>query len=404
MIKPKHPFRSVGLVVALAVAFAMNAEAATCTVNYGSTAQTIRGFGASLVTWQGAISDNHMNVGFGTTGGCGFTIGRIRIPPTTTQSDWSGEVSNGARAKSRGAILMASPWSPPPAMKNNNNIVDGSLLTSQYGAYATHLNNFVTYARNNGGELYGVSVQNEPDIDVDYESCFWTADQLRNFCRDNMGIFFTTKVMMPESFQFRKVMSDTTLNDAAARANVDIICGHIYGGGIATYPLATQNGKELWMTEILDNNTSIAAVIGTGKQISDCMNVAGFNTYIWWHLKRDYGPVSEAGTRTKRGCVMAQFARVVRPGHVRCSATYNPSTGVYVTAYKNGSKGAIVAVNTSTASVNQPFSLSGLSVTSFNRWRTSGSQDLATLSAISVSGGQFTDSLPGQSVTTYYQP
>jgi glucuronoarabinoxylan endo-1,4-beta-xylanase len=394
---------SIAAVLA-STAFSVSLMAGTCTADFANIKQTIRGFGAATVTWQGTITDNHMNIGFGQAGGVGLTIARIRIPPTTTQSDWSGEVSNGARAKSRGAIVIASPWSPPASMKDNNSTIDGYLRTSSYGAYATHLHNFVNYCNNNGSGLYGISVQNEPDIDVDYESCFWTADQMRNFCRDQMGIFYTTKVMAPESFQFRKIMSDTLLNDSAARANVDIINGHVYGGGIATYPLATSNGKELWMTEILDTSTSLSAVIGTGKQIHDCMNVAGFNSYVWWYVKRDYGPVNEAGARTKRGCVIAQYSRLVRPGSVRVACTANPSTGVFVTAYKNGSKAVIVAVNTSTSSVSQPFSIVGQSVSSLNRWRTSGSQDLATLSAITVSGGAFTDSLPGQSVTSYYQP
>jgi len=382
-----------------------NLIAGTCTADFANIKQTIRGFGAATVTSQGTITDTHFNVGFGSGGGTvGLTIARIRIPPSTNSSDWAGEVSNGAKAKSRGAIVIASPWSPPASMKDNNSTIDGYLKTSSYGAYATHLQNFVNYCRNNGCELYGISIQNEPDIDVDYESCHWTADQMRVFCRDQMGIFYTTKVMMPESFQFRKAMSDPTLNDAAARANVDIICGHIYGGGIEAYPLATSNGKELWMTEILNTDTSLSAVIGTAKQIHDCMNVAGFNCYCWWYLKRDYGPVNETGARTKRGCVIAQYARLVRPGSVRVACTANPSPGVFVTAYKNGSKAVIVAVNTSTSTVRQEFKIVGHSVSSLNRWRTSGSEDLATLSAVTVSGGSFTDSLPGQSVTSYFQP
>ena len=290
-------------------------------------------------------------------------------------------------------------------MKDNTNAVQGHLKASDYGNYANNLVNFVNYCRNNGSTLYAVSVQNEPDITVTYESCLWSATQLETFCANNMGVFGSTKVIMPESFHFDHSMSDATLNDSAAAANVDIIGGHIYGGGLASYPLATSLGKEVWMTEHLNSDTSITGVIQTAQEISDCMNIGGFNAYNWWYLQRDYGPVDTSGNRTKRGCVMAQFARVIRPGAQRVACTYNPNSNVYVTAYNNAGKAVVVAVNTGTSSVSQSFQLANwTTVTSMSVWRTSSSEDLATLASISPSGNAFTATLPAQSITTFYQP
>jgi glucuronoarabinoxylan endo-1,4-beta-xylanase len=65
----------------------------------------------------------------------------------------------------------------------------------------------------------------------------------------------------------------------------------------------------------------------------------------------------------------------------------------------------IVAVNNSANSVNQTFSVTGGSApTTFNRYRTSAGENLATLTPISVSGGAFTTSLPGQSITSFVSP
>lgn len=299
---------------------------------------------------------------------------------------------------------MATPWSPPASMKDNNSTIQGHLNTSDYGNYADNLVNFVNYCRNNGCSLYAVSVQNEPDITVTYESCIWSASQLETFCANNMGVFGSTKVIMPESYHFDHSMSDATLNDATAASHVDIIGGHIYGGGLASYSLATSKGKELWMTEHLDSDTSLSAVIGTGKEISDCMNIGGFNAYNWWYLKRDYGPVDENGNRTKRGCVMAQFARWIRPGAQRVSCTYNPQSNVYVTAYNSGGKAVVVAVNTGTASAFQTFQLSNwTSVSSVTRYRTSSGEDLANTGSISLSNNSFGVTLPAQSVSTFVE-
>src|SRR5262249_55419688 len=142
-------------------------------------------------------------------------------------------------------------------------------------------------------------------------------------------------------------------------ANVDVIGGHIYGGGLADYALARNNGKEVWMTEHLNTDTSIDGVMQTAKEMGDSMAVGNYNAHLWWYLKRFYGPIDDNGNRTKRGCVMAQFARWVRPGYVRVNATYNPTTNVFVAAFKSGSAVRIVAVNTGASAVTQAFSITG---------------------------------------------
>jgi glucuronoarabinoxylan endo-1,4-beta-xylanase len=392
------------LIVAALTAFSVwtaHLYAATAMVNLSSTQQTIRGFGGASV-WMGLMTNAEMDLLFGSGAGTvGLSILRIRIAP---DNNWATELENAKKARARGAIVMATPWTPPAGMKTNNDVVGGSLKTSEYVNYANYLSNFANYMSSNGGELYGISIQNEPDIRVTYESCDWTAAQLFNFARNNAGVI-PTRVIMSESFNFNKAYTDSILNDPVARANVDIIGGHIYGGGIADYPLARNNGKEVWMTEHLNTDTSITGVIQTAKEITDCLAVGNYNAYIWWYLRRFYGPMDDNGARTKRGCVMAQYARWVRPGFVRVSATYNPNPGVYVSAYKSGAKVVIVAVNNGAGSVNQTFSISGgAAPATLNRYRTSGSENLATLTAISVSNGSFTTSLPAQSITTFVSP
>lgn len=83
------------------------------------------------------------------------------------------------------------------------------------------------------------------------------------------------KIIAPESFQFRKGISDALLNNDAAAARLDIVGGHIYGGGLEPYPLALEKGKELWMTEHYVNEegaiTEWKEALKTAKEIHDCM-------------------------------------------------------------------------------------------------------------------------------------
>ncbi|HEU4387398.1 MAG TPA: glycoside hydrolase family 30 beta sandwich domain-containing protein [Blastocatellia bacterium] len=385
----------IGLLVAGLRSMAL---AATATINLSQTNQTLRGFGGASV-WLGQLTDANMNTLFGTgPGTIGLTIDRVRIAP---DGNWNDELQNAKKVVARGGIVMATPWTPPASMKTNNNVVGGSLKSTEFANYANYLQSFVNFMSSNGVSLYAISVQNEPDIQVTYESCDWTASQLLTFARNNAGAI-STRVIMSESFHFNKAFTDPILNDSVARGNVDIIGGHIYGSGLADYPLARNSGKEVWMTEHLNTDTSTAGIIQTAKEMVDCMAIGNYNAYIWWYLKRFYGPIDDNGNRTKRGCVMAQFARWIRPGYVRVGATYNPSTNVFVCAFKSGSLVRIVAVNTGTSSVNQTFSISGGTVpATFQRYRTSGSEDLATLGTINTSGGSFTASLPGQSITSF---
>jgi glucuronoarabinoxylan endo-1,4-beta-xylanase len=63
-------------------------------------------------------------------------------------------------------------------MKSNGSIAGGYLNPESYGAYADHLLCFADFMESNGAPLYAVSIQNEPDVTVTYESCDWTPEQM----------------------------------------------------------------------------------------------------------------------------------------------------------------------------------------------------------------------------------
>jgi glucuronoarabinoxylan endo-1,4-beta-xylanase len=373
------------------------------TVYPDSVQQYIRGFGgANILPWRPDMTTAQTQTAFGIgQGQLGFSILRLRIPYTENASEFASQVPTAKLAQSLGALVFASPWTPPPAMKSNNNIVGGTLNESSYAAYAAHLKAFADYMASNGAPLYAVSLQNEPDATVTYESCSWNATQFLNFTKNNAAAI-GTRVMMPESQNFVHALSDSTLNDPPAAANVAVIGGHIYGGGLAPYPLAVSKGKEVWMTEHLELDTSWTAVLATGREIHDCMN-AGMNAYVWWYMVRFYGPIGEDGNVTKRGYVMSQYARFVRPGFHKIKCNSMPQRNVYVTSYKDSSSSrvVIVALNTSTSPIQQAFSVINASMTSVVPYTTSQSKNCVAGSDIAVSNGSFAVSLDPSSITTF---
>ncbi|HEX2853403.1 MAG TPA: immunoglobulin domain-containing protein [Opitutaceae bacterium] len=374
--------------------------AADAQIDAAAVAQTIRGFGGNTVFLPTTpLTQPDLDLLFGNgPGQIGLTLLRIRV---STDAAWRTlELANAQGARARGAEVIATPWSPPAAMKSNNSLISGSLNPSSYAAYATYLNDFAGYMAANGAPLYAISVQNEPDIAVTYESCDWTPAQMLDFCRNHAGAITATRVIAPESFQFRKNISDPILNDPVAAANIAIVGGHIYGGGLAPYPLAAAKGKEVWMTEHLDLSVDWAGALATGKEIHDCLVTGNFNAYIWWYLRRFYGPLGEDSVVTKRGYVMAQFAKFVRPGFVRIGSTGNPTTGVYVSAFKRD-KLVIVAINQTAVAVSQKFSLANGNVSAVTPWQTSSTANLALQPSIAITAASFTASLPAESVTTF---
>lgn len=368
------------------------------TVYLDSLKQIIRGFGAAnILRWRPDMTADNINKAFGTGDGqIGLTILRLRIP--VVASDFSDNIPTALAAHSLGVKIIASPWSPPASMKTNNSTIGGRLRESSYAAYAEHLKSFADYMESNGVPLYAISVQNEPDVEVTYESCDWNAPEMLKFVKENAATI-GTDIIVPESFNFNHTISDSILNDSTAAAHVAIIGGHIYGGGLESYPLAESKGKEVWMTEHLDTNTSWASVLATGKEIHDCMS-AGMNAYIWWYIVRFYGPIHEEGYVTKRGYVMSQFARFVRPGYIRVFTECLRSQ-LYVTAYRNDSNIVIVAVNNSSQPVDQTFVLKDGEVSSFTPYVTSNSDDCVRENGITVSGDTLRATLAGSSITTF---
>ena len=254
--------------------------------------------------------------------------------------------------------------------------------------------------------LYAISMQNEPDANVTYESCSWTGSTMDTWVANNSSVL-TTRLMMPESESFTTSLSDPALNDSRAVGHIGIVAGHIYGVSPSKYANAVSKGKEVWMTEHYLTGSGISGAMAVAKEINDSMSVANYNAYVWWWAHDwaaenfSFGLIDANANLKSAGYAMAQYSKFVRPGYLRYNSTYNPSSNVYVTAYGGSGHHVIVAINTGSSAVNQPFTIQGATVSSLTPFRTSASQNLAQLANVTVSNSAFTYSLPGQSITTF---
>lgn len=390
----------------------------TATIDFGSSNQTIRGFGGSTA-WMPVMPSSEVNALFGTGANqIGLTILRVRIDPSSVPggSNWDTEVSNAQEAIAAGSnvSVIATPWTPPAAYKTNDTLVMGSLNSGNYGDYANYLESFVTYMANAGVSLYGISMQNEPDANVNYESCTWTPQQMDTWVANNSSVL-TTKLIMPESESFTTSYSDLALSDPNAVENIGIIAGHLYGASPFYYTNAENAGKDVWMTEHYLSpagaEPAIADALQAAMEIHNSLAVGDYNAYVWWWVANwnpgtgttNYGLVDTNNVPTYYGWAIAQFSRFVRPGYVRSNVTNNPSANVFISAYKGSGHFAIVAINMSSTSVDQSFTIQNQNITAMTPYLTTATATVAQQSAVSVAGNQFEYTLPAQSIVTFVQ-
>lgn len=369
----------------------INAQVAT--INSASVRQIIDGFGA-ITAWHGQLSDAEANASFRNDNNnqLGLSILRVRIDPNAS---WTDERVNAIKAKARGATIFATPWTPPASMKTNKNEVGGELATASYAAYATYLKQFCTFL----GNVDVISVQNEPNIAVTYESCFWNATQLLNFCKNNAPAI-GKPVMMPETYNFDLSFSDPTLNDPVAAANITYIGGHIYGSTPFSYTNAINKGKKVWMTEHYYNSEDIGTCVAFGIEVLDCMYF-NMSAYVYWYLRQPTcNLINAGGTIKKKGYAFAHFSKFVRPGYHRIDATYQPQSWVYVAAFK-GDKNVVVAVNKNASTKIQTFKFSNDTILYLRKYTTSATKNLSDEGIIVCSGNTFKDTLDAQSINTY---
>jgi O-glycosyl hydrolase len=431
--------------------FTTGASPNQVTVDFGTTYQTIRGFGGSTA-WLGEMPPAVATALFSPTSGLGLSILRVRIDPTGSASsnyvttNWGQELANAqeAIAANSNAVVFASPWTPPSAMKTSNttypyntsctsspsSLCGGYLNPSSYAAYGTYLEDFVTYFANNSVNLYAISMQNEPDAqNVGYESCYWSGAAMDTWVASltSGGATnpITTKLIMPESESFNTSYSDPTLADPNAVGNVAIVAGHIYGVQPSYQTNAEAANKDVWMTEFGPLSTATLtwtqALTTYGESIHNSMVTGQYNAYVWWGVFGDAagscataagtcGLVDNAGTVQPMGYVMGQYSKFIQPGFVRVSATATPVAGVYVSAYSNASPAhyVIVAINSNSSSESLSFALDVNGnptsiVTSLTPTEGTSAAGLAAQPAVTVSSGQFSYTLPAQSIVTFYQ-
>jgi glucosylceramidase len=84
--------------------------------------------------------------------------------------------------------FFASPWSPPPWMKTNNEMKHGGKLKPEYNqTWADYFVKYIEAYKVEGIPMWGLTVQNEPMATQVWESCIFTAAEEKDFVKNYLG-------------------------------------------------------------------------------------------------------------------------------------------------------------------------------------------------------------------------
>lgn len=158
--------------------------------------------------------------------------------------------------------IIATPWSPPVWMKDNNSFIGGSLQQQYYEVYAQYFVKYIQKMKAEGITINAVTPQNEPLHPGNNPSMLMTALQQAVFIKNNLGPAFqaaniTTKIVIYDHNCDKPEYPIAILNDAAAKSFIDGSAFHLYAGDISALSLVHNAfpDKNVYFTEQYTGST-----------------------------------------------------------------------------------------------------------------------------------------------------
>jgi O-glycosyl hydrolase len=346
--------------------------------------------------------------------------------------------------------------SAPEQYTSNNQSCAGTLVAADEPAYGTFVANVASHFASQGVRFNEISPMNEPDNS--FSSC--SQEGMAVPAAERAGAItavgsalksagLSTTVIADESSQTTQLLSEapTWLADSAAASYVGAIAHHTYN-----FPTGTQleqvgalgdvNNKAKWATEICcqvtgggygaqydptiaggiqtansiyndlaygDDSafqfwTALSPVMGcdpaTSSTCATSVNSTGYNDGLIYYNPNFASDGDQNLYISKRFYTLAQYSRFVRPGAVRYGLSGAPS-GVQALAFWANNAWTIVATNTNSSATALSLNLGSGTVTSQGTYRTSATENVAGVSAPTISGSTMSTALAAKSVTTF---
>ncbi len=229
--------------------------------------------------------------------------------------------------------ILATPWSPPTWMKNNNSFIGGSLKTEYYGVYADYFVKYITKMKEEGITISAITPQNEPLHPGNNPSMFMSAEQQASFIKEYLGPAFvtanlSTKIIIYDHNCDRPDYPMSILKDPIANAFIDGSAFHLYAGDISALTTVhdAYPNKNLYFTEQYTGTSG--TFVGDLKWHMKNVIIGSIRNWskvaLEWNLANDanFGPHTHGGCTTCKGAIT-----------INCSDSYERNVSYYIIAH-----------------------------------------------------------------------
>ncbi|MEI7981466.1 MAG: glycoside hydrolase family 30 protein [Bacteroidota bacterium] len=421
----------------------------------GARFQTMTGFGGSFTEASAWLlnklsrknRDLILDAYFGTDGArysltrthinsCDFSLGNYSYAPVKgdkelehfsideDRDDIIPMIRDAMAHSKEGFKIIASPWTAPPWMKDNDNWVGGKLLPGYHDCWALFFSKYISAYKKEGIDIWGLTVENEPlGNGGNWESMLFSPEEIVDFVKNHLGPKLEAdghrvKVLAYDQNRGEELedWAEVIYKDESSSKYFDGIAIHWYASTVDWFPESLnfthkmapgkhliqseacvdaevphwQDDKWYWSEEATDwgwdwapadqkkLHPKYVPVYRYARDIIGCMN-SWVDGWVDWNmvLDRQGGP-----NWFKNWCVapvivdpekdevyftplyytMAHFSKYIRPGAVRIGFE-NPDPSLMMTAAQNPDGSiAVVILNMNSESKNIKLSLGDRSV------------------------------------------
>ncbi len=182
--------------------------------------------------------------------------------------------------------MFVSPWSPPAWMKDNNSMIQGGKLLPQFRqSWANYFIKFINAYQKEGIPIWGLTLQNEPMAKQTWESCYFSAEDERDFIKTYLGPTLAKQGMADKKLLAWDHNRDLIYQTASTILNDKEAAKYIWGIGYHWYE--TWTGSAM----MFDNVRRVAETFPDKKLMftEGCTDRFDANRINEWALGEVYG-------------------------------------------------------------------------------------------------------------------
>ena len=269
--------------------------------------------------------------------------------------------------------ILASPWTAPAWMKDNENVKGGSLKKEYYGAYANYWVKYLQGMKAEGITIDALTPQNEPENPKNTPSMVMTAEEEAEFIGKYLGpalsqAGLTTKIISFDHNCDNPNYPISIFKDPEANKYTEGSGFHLYRGQISAMSTVHEAfpQKDLYFTEQMVVSRKNAVEFEIAEPVENLIINAPQNwsrNVLLWNLAADpqngphtdnggcpscSGALTIDGNSVKRNLAYytaAHASKFVPPGSIRIASTSAPEIPAHVAFLTPGKQHVLIVSN-----------------------------------------------------------